>query len=743
MTPEEKKAIDKEERKKKLMMKHKKMVEEEKEGVVKYNQELNELMATLLDIQEIKDKIFYINRETNPAEIEKLYKAESEKNQEICNKLKSHLASSPDSPVAERRSTLITMRTVALNKGLQIDAIERYVTDLEEKECFEVFYYCCLFWKNLIYCKRTDGDGVPIEDVFTSQSGDSKKRIFLEFKKNCFYDTIPYLGSLEYEMDGISTEVVRREPKKETKKLVFVDEETIKFKPIVFSPEEVIDLKDLKANVNTNKVRVFDDSKEPLVMIFIGHVDHGKSTLCGSILRLFGTVSDLEFSKIREEAKNMGMESWDISQITDVIEEEKETGKTLETARAYFETKLKRFTILDCPGHNKLVQAMIDGASQADVASLIVSAKPGEFESGFLKGGQTREHAMLARVLGANHLVVVVNKMDTIGWSKERFDYIKRELEPFLLANCGFSPPNIKWVIISGYLQLNVNERVDPAIAPWYNDKCLFEVYDSIPPVNRCQANILRIPLLDKFKDMGNILAPCKINCGIVKPNMNCVLMPSQKQITIAKICDTADVELGYACTGDSVTLHLKGLDEEEIRRGYVICGQQFWITPACEFEAEMLIFELGPSQIFGLGFTCLMHLHTALEEVTVMGITRVEGSGDSAKRVKTGALKSGQTGHVRFQSKSMICMEKFGDFEELGRFTLRKETTTIGAGKVTRFKPVNPELLKNNNYFVQEEVVKNALKKTDEKQEQKPQSIQEVKQPVKHVVRDLDGEDI
>jgi translation elongation factor EF-1alpha len=593
MTPEEKKAFEKEERRKKMALKHKKMVAEEKESQIKYNQELGELMATLLDIQEIKEKIFYINMETNPAEIQKLYKAELEKNQEICSKLKSHVASFPESAINERRATLIGVRTVALNKGLTIDTIERFNNDLEEKECFEVFFYCCLFWKNLIYCKKTDEEGVPIEDTFTNQSNEYKKKIFYEFKKNFFYDTIPYLGSLEYEMDGIATEVVRREPKKETKKLVFLDEETIKFKPIVFSPEEVIDLKELKASVNTNKVRVFDDTKEPLVMIFIGHVDHGKSTLCGSILRLFGTVSDMEFSKIKEEAKSMGMESWDISQITDVIEEEKEMGKTLETARAYFETKLKRFTILDCPGHNKLVQAMIDGASQADVASLIVSAKGGEFESGFLKGGQTREHAMLARVLGANHLVVVVNKMDTVDWSKERFEYIKRELEPFLVANCGFFPSNIRWVVISGYHQLNVHQRVDPALAPWYDGKCLFEVYDDIPSVNRCQANILRIPLLDKIKDMGIILAPCKINCGIVKPNMNCVLMPSQKPITITKVCDTADVELGYACSGDSVTLHLKGVDEDEIRRGFVICGQQFWITPALAIRSRNADFRV------------------------------------------------------------------------------------------------------------------------------------------------------
>ena len=107
--------------------------------------------------------------------------------------------------------------------------------------------------------------------------------------------------------------------------------------------------------------------------------------------------------------------------------------------RAHFESTRKRYTILDAPGHKNYVPNMIAGASQADIACLVVSARKNEFEAGFEKGGQTKEHAMLAKTLGVKFLVVVVNKMDdpTVNWGQARYDEITSKLKPFL-KSCGF-----------------------------------------------------------------------------------------------------------------------------------------------------------------------------------------------------------------------------------------------------------------------------------------------------------------
>jgi peptide chain release factor subunit 3 len=162
--------------------------------------------------------------------------------------------------------------------------------------------------------------------------------------------------------------------------------------------------------------------KEHVNIVFIGHVDAGKSTLGGNILYLTGMVDERTMEKYEKEAREAGRESWYLSWALDTSKEERNKGKTVEVGRARFETEKRRYTILDAPGHKSFVPNMISGAAQADVGVLVISARKGEFETGFDKGGQTREHAVLAKMQGINKLVIVINKMDdpTVEWSKER-----------------------------------------------------------------------------------------------------------------------------------------------------------------------------------------------------------------------------------------------------------------------------------------------------------------------------------
>jgi peptide chain release factor subunit 3 len=164
--------------------------------------------------------------------------------------------------------------------------------------------------------------------------------------------------------------------------------------------------------------------KEHVNVVFIGHVDAGKSTLGGNILFLTGMVDERTMEKYEKEAKEAGRESWYLSWALDSTKEERNKGKTVEVGRARFETEKRRYTILDAPGHKSYVPNMISGAAQADVGVLVISARKGEYETGFDKGGQTREHAVLAKMQGINKLVIVINKMDdpTVEWSKERYD---------------------------------------------------------------------------------------------------------------------------------------------------------------------------------------------------------------------------------------------------------------------------------------------------------------------------------
>jgi peptide chain release factor subunit 3 len=210
--------------------------------------------------------------------------------------------------------------------------------------------------------------------------------------------------------------------------------------------------------------------KEHLNIVFIGHVDAGKSTMGGNLLCITGTVDKRTMEKLEREAKEAGRESWYLSWALDSTPQERAKGKTVEVGRAYFETDQRRYTILDAPGHKTFVPSMISGAAQADVAILVISARKGEFETGFERGGQTREHIMLVKTAGVTKLVVAINKMDdvTVNWDKARYDEIKDRLTPFIKA-AGFNPKtDVTFIPVSAYTGLNLKDRLAKSVCPWF-----------------------------------------------------------------------------------------------------------------------------------------------------------------------------------------------------------------------------------------------------------------------------------
>ena len=223
--------------------------------------------------------------------------------------------------------------------------------------------------------------------------------------------------------------------------------------------------------------------KQHLNVVFCGHVDAGKSTMGGQIMYLTGMVDKRTLEKYERDAKEAGRESWYLSWALDSTPQEREKGKTVEVGRAFFETERRRYTILDAPGHKGYVPSMISGAAQADVAVLVISARKGEFETGFERGGQTREHVVLAKTAGVQKLIVVINKMDepTVQWDKSRYDDIMNKLNPFLKGT-GFNvKTDVTYIPVSAYSGDNIKETVPPSKANWYNGPPLIEFLDNMP----------------------------------------------------------------------------------------------------------------------------------------------------------------------------------------------------------------------------------------------------------------------
>ncbi len=243
--------------------------------------------------------------------------------------------------------------------------------------------------------------------------------------------------------------------------------------------------------------------------------------------------------------------------------EEREKGKTVEVGRAFFETEKRHFIILDAPGHRGFVPNMIGGASQADVAVLVISARRGEFETGFERGGQTREHAMLVKTAGVKYLIVLVNKMDdpTVMWEEARYNEIKEKLSPYL-KKCGFQPGKDTFFMpCSGFTGAFIKEPADESTVPWYRGPCFIQTLEDLPPLNRSTNGPVRMPIIDKYKDMGTVVMG-KIESGMIRLNDKLMVMPNKVKVEVVNIYCEED-ETDSAICGENVKLKLKGIEEE------------------------------------------------------------------------------------------------------------------------------------------------------------------------------------
>ncbi|KAK8945373.1 Elongation factor 1-alpha [Platanthera guangdongensis] len=257
-----------------------------------------------------------------------------------------------------------------------------------------------------------------------------------------------------------------------------------------------------------------------LSITIIGHVDSGKSTLSGRLLHLLGRISKKEMHEYQKEAKEMGKGSFAFAWAMDETAEERKRGITMTVAIAYFESKRFRVVLLDSPGHRDFIPNMISGATQADAAILVVDASNGSFEAGMGSHdvGQTKEHAQLIRSFGVEQIIVAVNKLDTVGYSQERFDYIKVQLASFL-RSCGFKEKLITWIPLSAMENQNLVNLASNDQLSWYHGHCLLDAIDSFYPPERDVLKPLLLPVCDVLSShsLGQVAACGKLEAGAIR----------------------------------------------------------------------------------------------------------------------------------------------------------------------------------------------------------------------------------
>jgi len=442
------------------------------------------------------------------------------------------------------------------------------------------------------------------------------------------------------------------------------------------------------------------DPREHINLVFIGHVDAGKSTLSGNILYLTDNVDKRTIEKYEREAKDLNRESWFLAFIMDTNEEERAKGKTVEVGRAHFETDVKRYTILDAPGHKNYVPNMIMGASQADIGVLVISARKGEFETGFDRGGQTREHAMLAKTLGVSYLVVVINKMDdpTVQWKKERYMECITKLRPFL-KGCGFTiKTEVKFIPISGLSGTNVKDEVDESVCPWWkpaytsgenntDQPTLMGLLDTLEITGRDSKAPLRIPVLERYVDRGTI-AMGKVESGVVRVGMKITVMPTRNNFKVEGVWANEE-PVAAARPGENVLIKIGGgCGIADVCKGFVICSKDNPCRAVDKIICQIAVMDMPENtQIMTAGFQAMFHSHTCEEECK---ITKIFETTNKKGQVVKGArfVSIGMRAICMLELSQTTPLEAFDDLPFLGRFTLRTEGKTIAIGKITKLPP-------------------------------------------------------
>jgi len=414
-------------------------------------------------------------------------------------------------------------------------------------------------------------------------------------------------------------------------------------------------------------------------------VDHGKSTLCGRILLDLGLVDERTVQKCKEQAIENHRESWVMAYFLDESDEERRRGKTVEFARARFESTKKRYAILDAPGHRNYIPMMIEGAAQADVAILVISARSSEFESGFQKSGQTREHIILAKTLGIQKVVVVVNKMDdeTVAWSQTRYDQIKKSVSTFL-GSVGFS--NATFIPLSAFGGINVAGNV---IQPgWYHGSSLVTTLDDFPPFPRNTTGPLIIPINLVDTEHGRVHVSGKVETGTLHVDTDLIVMPGSFPVYVAAIyphygsTQTAE-ELS---AGENVRIALDKTQMEHVRRGAILCSATDAICLCTLFSAEIKIINL-PGGIFSAGYKAILHIHCEAIECSIKALLFEFDKNGNKSKAKPQFVKSGARVEAVIEVPRPVAMATFQNVMQLGRFTLRVGGDTVGFGKVLRCK--------------------------------------------------------
>jgi len=407
-------------------------------------------------------------------------------------------------------------------------------------------------------------------------------------------------------------------------------------------------------------------------VVFVGHVDAGKSTIVGRMLFDTGAVAEQEMKKLKDEAEKHGKAGFEFAYVMDKIKEERERGVTIDLAYKKIMTQKYQITIIDAPGHRDFVKNMITGASQADSAFLVVAAPSGVQP-------QTTEHLWLLRTMGVKNVAVAINKMDVAEFKEDRFNQVKEDVNK-LLTQVGIQAA--AFIACSGLKGDNVGKKSENMA--WYKGPTILEQFDLFPQPELPTNLPMRMPVQDVYEITGIGTVPVgKVETGIMKVGQKIKVLPGRTGKGVdgeVKSIEAHHEQLPSADAGDNVGINIRGIGKKDIARGDIICDAAKPVPIVEEFIAQIAV--INHPTVLAKGYTPVFHIHTA--QVPCQFIELIEQIDPKTGQVikeNPDFLKNGDVAKVKIKPQGNLALETQGENPFTSRFAVRDAGSTVAAG--------------------------------------------------------------
>ena len=400
----------------------------------------------------------------------------------------------------------------------------------------------------------------------------------------------------------------------------------------------------------------------PMPIVIVGHVDHGKSTLVGRLLHDTNSLPDGKVAELKAQADRRGAD-FEWSFVMDALQVERDQGITVDTTRIWFKTPARRYVIIDAPGHKAFLKNMVTGAAAADAALLVIDAEQGVSE-------QTRRHAYLLHLLGVPQVAVVVNKMDLVDYSQDRFNLVDTEIRKYL-EELGIKAKAV--VPVSAREGSNIASKHSPHLDWWQGDSVV-SALDSFAEQDAPSDQALRFPVQDVYRQDDKRYLVGRITSGLVRVGDQLHFSPGGQTARVQSIIDPGQPTSLSAGAGQSIALTL---DEEIfVERGHI--ASHIEAAPVETNLLDVRLFWLD-KEALKTGDRLKLKLGTSEHTVTVADIKRVINVETLQSNADSSEIAHNAVADVTLRSRSRMALDAFIDHRATGRGVLVRDYRVVG----------------------------------------------------------------